>query len=142
MLVDRRNTLLQPGDEVSLPTLKRKHANGLNFATNRVHDYLPNAGSIAARPRAAEQASARRDGDGSTYHGSMTDKDDKILESAGSSLQGPPDEALRQTVLHDNGDLTIQSEAGKIRLISGSDGWKRYKGYLEARNIELDVEET
>ncbi len=72
----------------------------------------------------------------------MTDNNDKILENAGSSLQGPPDEALREAVLHDNGDLSIRSEAGTIRLITGSDGWKRYKGYLEVRNIELDVEET
>jgi hypothetical protein len=57
MPVDRRNTLLQPGDEVSLPTLERKDANGLNFATSRIHDYLPNAGSIATRTRAAEQRS-------------------------------------------------------------------------------------
>jgi hypothetical protein len=62
MLVDRRHALFQPGDEVSLPTLERKDANGLNFDTNRVHEYLPNAGSIAARTRAAEQGSRHDSG--------------------------------------------------------------------------------
>ncbi len=62
MLVDRRHTLLQSGDEVSLPTLERKDANGLNFPTNRVHVYLPNAGSIAARTRAAEPESRHDSG--------------------------------------------------------------------------------
>ena len=71
----------------------------------------------------------------------MTNHDDKI-QSTGSSLHGPADEVLRETVRHNNGDLTIQSEAGKIRLASGSDGWMRYKHYLEERNIDPHVEEA
>ena len=67
----------------------------------------------------------------------MTSNDESNLETAGSFLQGPPDETLRETKVHDNGDLTIRSEAGEIRLISGSDGWKRYTGYLKVRNIDL-----
>jgi hypothetical protein len=72
----------------------------------------------------------------------MTSNDESNQESAGSFLQGPSDETLREARVHDNGDLTIRSEAGEIRLISGSDGWKRYTGYLKARGIELTVEAT
>ena len=70
----------------------------------------------------------------------MTKGDDKIQGSAGSPFHGPSDEVLRETVLHDNGYLTIQSDAGKIRLASGSDGWMRYNHYLEERNIDPHVE--
>ncbi len=72
----------------------------------------------------------------------MTSNDESNQESAGSFLQGPSDETLRGARVHDNGDLTIRSEAGEIRLVNGSDGWKRYIGYLKARSIELTVEET
>jgi hypothetical protein len=72
----------------------------------------------------------------------MTNPDDKVQGSTGSSLHGPPDEVLREAVRHDNGDLTIQSRAGKIRLASGSDGWMRYNHYLEERNIDPHVEEA
>ena len=72
----------------------------------------------------------------------MTNHDDKIQESTASSWHGPSDEVLRETVRHDNGDLTIQSHAGKIRLASGSDGWMRYNRYLEERNIDPHVEEA
>jgi hypothetical protein len=72
----------------------------------------------------------------------MTSNDESNQESAGSFLQGPSDETLREARVHDNGDLTIRSEAGEIRLINGSDGWKRYTGYLKVRSIELTVEET
>ena len=43
---------------------------------------------------------------------------------------------------HGNGDLTIQGAAGRIRLVNGSDAWKRYNNYLEGRNIDPQVEET
>ena len=72
----------------------------------------------------------------------MTNQDDKTQESTGSPFHGPSDEVLRETVRHDNGDLTIQSQAGKIRLASGSDGWMRYNRYLEERNIDPHVEEA
>ena len=72
----------------------------------------------------------------------MTSNDGSNQEEAGSSLQGPSDETLREARVHDNGDLTIRSEAGEIRLINGSDGWKRYAGYLKVRGIELTVEEA
>ena len=72
----------------------------------------------------------------------MTNQDDKIQGSTGSPFHGPSDEVLRETVRHDNGDLTIQSHAGKIRLASGSDGWMRYNHYLEERNIDPHVEEA
>ena len=72
----------------------------------------------------------------------MTNHNDKIQGSTGSSWHGPSDEVLRETVRHDNGDLTIQSHAGTIRLASGSDGWMRYNRYLEERNIDPHVEEA
>ena len=72
----------------------------------------------------------------------MTNQDDKIQGSTGSPFRGPSDEVLRETVRNDNGDLTIQSDAGKIRLASGSDGWMRYNHYLEERNIDPHVEEA
>ena len=72
----------------------------------------------------------------------MKSQDDKIQGSTGSSLHGPSDEVLRETVRHDNGDLTIQSPAGKVRLASGSDGWMRYNRYLEERNIDPHVAEA
>ena len=72
----------------------------------------------------------------------MTSNDESNQEDSGSALQGPSDETLREAKVHDNGDLTIRSEAGEIRLINGSDGWKRYMGYLKVRGIELTVEET
>jgi len=72
----------------------------------------------------------------------MTNHDDKSQGSTGGFFRGPSDEVLRETIRHDDGDLTIQSDAGKIRLVNGSDGWKRYNGYLEKRNIDLHVEET
>ena len=72
----------------------------------------------------------------------MTNHDDKTQGSTASSLHGPSDEVLRETLRHDNGDLTIQSPAGKIRLVNGSDGWMRYDRYLEGRNIDPKVEET
>ena len=72
----------------------------------------------------------------------MTKGDDKIQGSMGSPFRGPSDEVLRETVRHGNGDLTIQSDAGKIRLASGSDGWMRYNHYLEERNIDPHVEEA
>jgi hypothetical protein len=72
----------------------------------------------------------------------MTNHDDKIQGSTGSSWHGPSDEVLRETVCHDNGDLTIESHAGKIRLVNGSDGWMRYNRYLQERNIDPHVEEA
>ncbi len=72
----------------------------------------------------------------------MTNQNDKIQGSTGGPFHGPPDEVLRETVRHANGDLTIQSHAGKIRLASGSDGWMRYNHYLEERNIDPHVEEV
>jgi hypothetical protein len=72
----------------------------------------------------------------------MTNQDDKIQGSTGNHYRGPSDEVLRETVRHDNGDLTIQSHAGKIHLASGSDGWMRYNHYLEERNIDPHVEEA
>jgi len=68
--------------------------------------------------------------------------DDQIHGSTRSPFHGPSDEILRETVSHDNGDLTIQSHAGKIRLASGSDGWMRYKHYLQERNIDPLVEKA
>ena len=72
----------------------------------------------------------------------MANHDKKSQGSTGSSIHGPSDEVLREAVRHDNGDLTIQSHAGKIRLASGSDGWMRYSHYLEERNIDPHVEEA
>ncbi len=72
----------------------------------------------------------------------MTNHDDKPQGSTGSPFHGPSDEFLRETVRHDNGDLTIQSNAGKIRLVKDSDGWMRYNRYLEERNIDPHVEEA
>jgi hypothetical protein len=72
----------------------------------------------------------------------MTKNENNNEESVRSFLQGPSDETLREARTHDNGDLTIRSEAGEIRLINGTDGWKRYTGYLKVRNIEPTVEET
>ena len=71
----------------------------------------------------------------------MTNQDDKIQASTGIQFRGPSDEVLRETVRHDNGDLTIQSQAGKIRLPHGSDGWTRYNHYLEERSIDPHLEE-
>lgn len=76
------------------------------------------------------------------YYGGMTSNDDSSQQDAGSFLQGPSDETLSAAIIHENGDLTIRSEAGDIRLISGSDGWKRYMGYLKVSNIEPAVEKT
>ncbi len=70
----------------------------------------------------------------------MTNHDDKIHGSTGSYLHGPADEVLREAVRHDNGDLTIQSPAGKVRLVNGSEAWIRYNHYLEERNIDPHVE--
>ena len=72
----------------------------------------------------------------------MTKHDDKTQGSTASSLHGPSDEVLREAVRHDNGDLTIQSPAGKIRLTEGSDGWVRYNRYLEERSIDPKVAEA
>jgi hypothetical protein len=72
----------------------------------------------------------------------MENHDSKSQTSTGSSIHGPSDEVLRETVRHDNGDLTIQSHAGKIRLVNGSDGWMRYNRYLEERNVDPHVEEA
>ena len=72
----------------------------------------------------------------------MADHDNKSQKGTGSSIRGPSDEVLREVVRHDNGDLTIQSHAGKIRLVNGSDGWVRYNRYLEERNIDPHVEEA
>jgi len=72
----------------------------------------------------------------------MTNHDDKTQTSTGSPFHGPSDDVLRETVRHDNGDLTIQSHAGEIRLVNGSDGWMRYNHYLEERNIDPHVEEA
>ena len=72
----------------------------------------------------------------------MTNHDDKNQGNTGSPFHGPSDEVLQETVRHDNGDLTIQSHAGKIRLASGSDGWMRYSHYLEERSIDPRVEEA
>lgn len=72
----------------------------------------------------------------------MTNQDDKIQGSTVDHYRGPSDEVLRETVRHDNGDLTIRSDAGEIRLASGSDGWMRYNHYLEERNIDPHVEEA
>jgi hypothetical protein len=72
----------------------------------------------------------------------MTKHNEKIQGSTASSLHGPSDEVLRETVRHDNGDLTIQSPAGKVRLAKGSDGWTRYNRYLEERNIDPQVAEA
>ena len=72
----------------------------------------------------------------------MANHDNKSQGSTGSSIHGPSDEVLRETVRHDNADLTIQSNAGKIRLVNGSDGWMRYNRYLEERNIDPHVEEA
>jgi hypothetical protein len=72
----------------------------------------------------------------------MTNHNDKIQGNTGSPFHGPSDDVLRETVRHDNGDLTIRSHAGKIRLASGSDGWMRYSHYLEERNIDPHVEEA
>jgi hypothetical protein len=72
----------------------------------------------------------------------MPNQVNKSQGSTGSSIHGPSDEVLRETVRHDNGDLTIQSHAGKIRLGNGSDGWVRYNRYLEQRNIDPHVEEA
>jgi hypothetical protein len=72
----------------------------------------------------------------------MTNHDDNAQGSTSGHLHGPSDEVLRASVRHGNGDLTIQGAAGRIRLVSGSDAWKRYNGYLEARNIDPHVEET
>ena len=71
----------------------------------------------------------------------MTKRDDKIQGSTGSSLHAPPDDVLREAVRHDNEDLTIHSPAGNIRLVSGSEAWRRYNRYLEERNIDPKVEE-
>ena len=72
----------------------------------------------------------------------MTNQDDKIQGSTGGPYRGPSDEVLRETVRNDNGDLTIQSPAGKIRLARGSDGWMRYNHYLEERSIDAHAEEA
>jgi hypothetical protein len=72
----------------------------------------------------------------------VTNHDDRIQGSTGSPFRGPSDEVLRETVRHDNGDLTIQSDAGKVRLAGGSDGWMRYDHYLEERSIDPRVEEA
>ena len=72
----------------------------------------------------------------------MTNHNQTIQIGTGSSLHGPSDEVLRQTVRHDNGDLTIQSHAGEIRLVKDSDGWTRYNRYLEERSIDPHVEEV
>ena len=72
----------------------------------------------------------------------MADPDNKSQSSTESSIRGPSDEVLSQAVRHDNGDLTIQSDAGRIRLLNGSDGWRRYNRYLEERNIDPHVEEA
>ena len=72
----------------------------------------------------------------------MTNHDDKIQGSMGSSLRGPADEVLREAVRHDNEDLTIQSPAGKVRLARGSEAWMRYNHYLEERNIDPHVVEA
>ena len=72
----------------------------------------------------------------------MTNQDDKTQGSTGSSLHGPADEVLREAMRHDNGDLTIQSPAGKVRLVNGSDGWMRYTRYLEEREIDPQVAEA
>lgn len=72
----------------------------------------------------------------------MANQDNRIHGSTGSPFHGPSDEVLRETVRHDNGDLTIQSHAGKIRLANGSDGWVRYNRYLAERNIDPHVEEA
>ena len=71
----------------------------------------------------------------------MTNREDKIQQSTADSLQGPSVETLRATTRHENGDLTIESNAGRIRLVNGSDGWKRYTTYLQESNIELSVDE-
>ncbi len=57
-------------------------------------------------------------------------------------MHGPADEVLREAVRHDNEDLTIQSPAGKIRLVNGSEAWMRYNHYLEERNIDPRVDEA
>ena len=72
----------------------------------------------------------------------MTNHDDKMQGSTGTSLHGPADEVLRAAVRHDNDDLTIQSPAGKVRLVFGSEAWMRYNRYLEERNIDPHVEEA
>jgi hypothetical protein len=72
----------------------------------------------------------------------MDNHDNKSQTSTGSSIHGPSDEVLRETVRHDDGDLTIQSHAGTIRLVNGSDGWMRYNRYLEERDIDPRVEEA
>jgi len=72
----------------------------------------------------------------------MTEPDNTSHSSTESSIRGPSDEVLSQAVRHDNGDLTIQSDAGRIRLLKGSDGWRRYDRYLEERNIDPHVEEV
>lgn len=72
----------------------------------------------------------------------MTDHNNTSQRSTASSIHGPSDEVLRETVRHDNGDLTIKSHAGRIRLVNGSDGWMRYNHYLEERNIDPHVEEA
>ncbi|MDX2344686.1 MAG: hypothetical protein QNL26_12595 [Acidimicrobiia bacterium] len=72
----------------------------------------------------------------------MNDHDNKSQTSTRSSIHGPSDEVLRETVRHDDGDLTIQSHAGEIRLVNGSGGWMRYTRYLEERSIDPHVEEA
>jgi len=72
----------------------------------------------------------------------MNDHDNKNQRSTGRWIHGPSDEVLQETVRHDNGDLTIQSHAGEIRLVDGSDGWMRYTRYLEERSIDPHVEEA
>lgn len=79
-------------------------------------------------------------GNHETKGGSMTNHDDKVQGSTSDQLHGPSDEVLRASVRHDNGDLTIQGAAGRIRLVNGSDAWKRYNGYLEARNIDPNID--
>ncbi len=72
----------------------------------------------------------------------MTINDDTTRESSESHLQGTPDEVPREAVRHEDGDLTIQGNAGKIRQVSESDGWKRYTAYLETHNIDPTAEEA
>ncbi len=46
-------------------------------------------------------------------------------------FEGPSDEVLRQTIEHENGDLTLRGPGGELHLTKGTATWKRYRRYLD-----------
>lgn len=49
MLVDGRDALLQPGEEVGFAALECQNTNGLHIGSKRVHGHLPESATIAMK---------------------------------------------------------------------------------------------